>query len=103
LWNEQNALTDFLLGAHSQCHMVRIRTASSTTKKGGSATAMSNRRRNASSRGQRRIRVRGVQRQPIDAQKLSQALVALAQAQAEAEAQAQAERLSQPAVVEEVS
>lgn len=48
-------------------------------------------RRNVS-RGERRISVRAVRRDPPDLKKLSQALIALAIAQAEADAQAEAER-----------
>ncbi len=40
---------------------------------------------------ERRIRVRGVRRDPPDIKKLSRALIALAMAQAQAEADAQAE------------
>jgi hypothetical protein len=40
---------------------------------------------------ERRIRVRGVRRDPPDLKKLSRALIALAMAQAQAEADAQAE------------
>jgi len=47
--------------------------------------------RSGGPRGERRISVRAVRRDPPDLKKLSQALIALAIAQAEAEAQAQAE------------
>lgn len=41
--------------------------------------------------GGRRIRVRAIRRSPMDVQKLSRALIALAMAQAQAEALAQAD------------
>jgi hypothetical protein len=44
-----------------------------------------------SSAGDRRIRVRAIRRDPPDMKKLSRALIALAMAQAQAEADAQAE------------
>jgi hypothetical protein len=48
--------------------------------------------RGGDSRGERRISVRGVRRDPPDLKKLSQALIALSIAQAEAEAQAEHEK-----------
>ena len=49
--------------------------------------------------GERRIRVKGVRRQPPDLKKLARALVDLAQAQAEAEAQSQADDQNQASPV----
>ena len=46
---------------------------------------------------QRRLRVRGVRRDPPDLKKLSQALIALATAQPEAEAQAEQNKRSSKA------
>jgi hypothetical protein len=40
------------------------------------------------SRGPRRIRVRGIRRQPVDLQRLARAIIELAQAEAEATARA---------------
>lgn len=51
---------------------------------------MSKKRR--SKQSERRLRVRGIRRNPPDLRKLAQALIALAQAQAEADAAVQAER-----------
>jgi hypothetical protein len=48
--------------------------------------------RRAAPRGERRISVRAVRRDPPDLKKLGQALIALAIAQAEADAQAEGER-----------
>jgi hypothetical protein len=50
---------------------------------------MSNKRKQSPA-GNRRVRVRGIRRDPPDIKKLSRALIALAMAQAQAEADAQA-------------
>lgn len=50
---------------------------------------MSN-KNNRPAAGDRRVRVRGIRRDPPDIKKLSRALIALAMAQAQAEADAQA-------------
>jgi hypothetical protein len=56
---------------------------------------MSNRRkRRGTGRSERRISVRGVRRDPPDAKKISQALVALAIARAEQDAQTDHEKAS---------
>jgi hypothetical protein len=47
-------------------------------------------KKNRLSAGDRRIRVRGIRRDPPDIKKLSRALIALAMAQAQAEADARA-------------
>ena len=45
--------------------------------------------------GERRIRVRGIKRDPTDLRRLARALIELAQAQAEAEAEAEADHGTQ--------
>jgi hypothetical protein len=45
--------------------------------------------------GERRIRVRGIKRDPTDLRRLARALIELAQAQAEAEAEAEADQGAQ--------
>lgn len=56
-----------------------------------------NRRRSQRSRGERRVSVRGVQRDAPDLRKLGRAMIAFAAAQAEADAQAQAKVKSKAA------